>query len=216
MNPVEDMTVNPRTPRRWSTTDADLEDAARLLVQGAVVVAPTESSYCLASSPSHPGAVACIRRLKSRDESLGKPLLLLCASIDQARSVGIFDEMAERLATAWPAPLTLVLPARDAALARALGSDGLALRVPGNAVARRLAELAGPFTGTSANLVGEPPILDPGEAARLCLRSGLAGVVDAGLLPGGPPSTLVDVRDRRIVILRQGAFPAASLAALTS
>ena len=210
MNPLADMTSSQPMPHAWdAASEADLHDAARALAQGSVIIAPTESSYCLAASPHHAAALAYIRELKSREESLGKPLLLLCASVDQARSLAVFDGRAERLAAAWTAPLTLVLRPRDAGLAKALGSDAIALRVPDHEAARRLAELGGPYTGTSANLAGEPPILDPLQAASLSLRPGLlAGVIDAGRLPGGPPSTLVDVRCEQIVILRRGAFPA--------
>ena len=55
-----------------------------------------------------------------------------------------------------------------------------------------LAALGHGLTATSANRSGGEPILDPAEVAEL-LAGEDAVVVDGGILPGGPPSTLVAI-----------------------
>jgi L-threonylcarbamoyladenylate synthase len=85
------------------------------------------------------------------------------------------------------------------------------VRVPDHERLRGLlAELGHGLTATSANRSGEEPLLDPAEAARL-LTGHDAVVVDGGVLPGGPPSTLVAIEGERLVVLRAGRFPAERL-----
>jgi L-threonylcarbamoyladenylate synthase len=180
------------------------------------VLVPTESSHALAASCASVEALDRLRAIKARQGEGGKPILLLCASFEQAARLAHFSPAAARLARAWPCPLTLLLEPVDAALAERLGSDGIALRVPAHDVARRLALLAGPFTGTSANRAGEPPLLDPALADSLSSdEHPIAGILDAGILPGGPPSTLVDARNG-VRILRLGAFPESEVTRLLS
>jgi len=50
------------------------------------------------------------------------------------------------------------------------------------------------------------PILDPEGAAALLAKED-AAVVDGGVLPGGPPSTLVAIEETGPVVLRFGTFP---------
>ena len=202
-------------PARWPATDAGLTAAAGALADGRLVLVPTESSYAVAALVERPDAIARARRAKGRDDAAGKPLLVLCASLDQARSLARLDARALRCAALWPAALTLVLEPADADPAARLGGDGIAVRVPAQAAARRLAELAGPFTGTSANRAGEQPLVDPSAAPHLRLDEPVAGIVDAGVLPGGAPSTLVDMRGGRVEVLRAGAVTEAAILAAT-
>ena len=61
-------------------------------------------------------------------------------------------------------------------------------------------------TATSANLSGRPAILDPDDLDDL-LSGRDAMVIDGGVLPGGPPSTLVGWKEGELEVLRRGSFP---------
>jgi len=69
-------------------------------------------------------------------------------------------------------------------------------------LARRLGR---PITGTSANLSGQPDLLD-----LSALETQLGGLVDyiiqAGPVPAGTPSTIVDVTGDAPQLLREGAI----------
>jgi L-threonylcarbamoyladenylate synthase len=190
---------------------------ARLLARGGVLALPTESSYGLAADPRNPAGVATIYRIKSRIEEreAGKPLPVVVAGISQLPGLGIDPDLPIlwRLSPAWPAPLSLVLPLLRP-LPAAAGADSLAVRVPAHENLRALlAALGTGLTATSANRAGEPPILDPQGLADL-LAGHDAAVVDGGVLPGGPPSTLVEAVGQELRVLRQGAFPLDRLHAL--
>ena len=113
--------------------------------------------------------------------------------------------MAERF---WPGPLTLLLVApAGLAVEVTAGTGRVGVRVPDHAVARALCAAAGtPLTATSANRSGEPASNDPDHVCRELLGA-VDLVVDAGLTPGGPASTIVDVTQIQPVLVRPGAIP---------
>jgi L-threonylcarbamoyladenylate synthase len=199
--------ANP-TPR-WHFGDpiAPLRD---LLRRGGVLAIPTESSYGLGVDPWNPAGVETIYRIKGRER--GKPLPVVVSGREQLAPLGIDlgadadTYIVERLFELWPAPLTVVLPI-SRPLPAAAGGNRLAVRVPEHERLRELlAALGHGLTATSANPSGGEPLLDPAGAAEL-LDGEDAMVVDGGVLPGGPPSTLVAIEGGRLEVLRAGRFP---------
>jgi L-threonylcarbamoyladenylate synthase len=137
------------------------------------------------------------------------PLPLIAASIAQvADHVGTLTPLARRLASrGWPGPLTLVIPASPRLCADVhLSTGNIAVRVPGHAVSRALADAAGhALTSTSANISGEPPSSSPDEVAG-ALGTVLDVLIDAGETPGGEPSTIVDATGGAPRLIRAGAI----------
>jgi tRNA threonylcarbamoyl adenosine modification protein (Sua5/YciO/YrdC/YwlC family) len=176
------------------------------LVRGAILALPTESSYGLAVDPRHAGGVEAIYRVKRRAPRAALLVVAADGSALAALGVDVTSVAARRFLALGPAPLTAVLPiARP--LPASAGEASLAVRIPADRRLRELLAALGPLTATSANLSGEPPILEPG-ALHALLAGEDAWIVDGGVLPGGAPSTLVDLRGTP-QILRSGAFPAA-------
>jgi len=181
-----------------------------LLARGGIVAFPTESSYGLGVDPWNPAGVEAIYRIKEREA--GKPLPVVIAGRDQLAGLGIDPDLniVERLLALWPASLTAVLPVARPLPASA-GMRTLAVRVPDHGPLRELlAALGHGLTATSANRSGEAPIVDPAALPDL-LAGEDAMVVDGGVLPGGPPSTLVAIEGDRVAVLRSGRFPAERL-----
>jgi L-threonylcarbamoyladenylate synthase len=82
----------------------------------------------------------------------------------------------------------------------------IAVRMPGESFALRLAQHAGfPVTATSANLSGSPPA-DSAEMVRQYFGDGTDLVVDGGQTPGGLPSTILDASGGRVSIVREGVI----------
>jgi L-threonylcarbamoyladenylate synthase len=183
-----------------------VEPLRALLARGGVLAIPTESSYGLGADPRNLSGVEAIYRIKEREA--GKALPVVVAGREQLAALGIDPNLyiVERFFEHWPAPLTAVLPiARP--LPASAGEATLAVRVPDHEGLRSLlAELGHGLTATSANRSGEAPILDPAELAKLLVGTD-AIVVDGGILPGGPPSTLVAIEGDGLVVLRSGRFP---------
>lgn len=180
--------------------------AVGVLSGGALVIYPTDTLYALGGRALDPAAVVAVRRAKGREE--GKPLPLVAADIEQARSLcASWPEAAAVLAAQfWPGPLTLVLPAQPALPRDVTSATGhVAVRVPGLALTRDLCRGAGPLVATSANRAGgTPPVtcLDAieavGAAAALALDAGHGRSL---------VSTIVDLTAEPARLLRAGAVP---------
>ncbi|HEV7383714.1 MAG TPA: L-threonylcarbamoyladenylate synthase [Phenylobacterium sp.] len=194
---------------------ANIEEAAKALKAGGLVILPTETVYGLAADAANPRAVAAVYEAKGRPSF--NPLIAHVADAGAARRIARFDDPAERLAAAfWPGPLTLVLPIADEAavcdLARA-GLDTVAVRAPAHPLAHALLEaFGGPLVAPSANRSGRP---SPTTFADALEETGASA---ASALDGGPSrigleSTVVALLDRPR-LLRPGAVTRAQIEAL--
>jgi len=182
---------------RLAADPAGIGAAAELLQGGLLVAFPTDTVYGVGCAVTRPEAIDDIYALKRRPADRLIPIL-----VDSLESIGSewsVDERAQALADAfWPGALTLVLPGTDA------GSQ--AFRAPDHAVALALIRAAGPLYATSANISDEPDTLDADEVliAFATQRDELAAVVDGGPVPGGLASTVVQLLDGPVRILREG------------
>lgn len=191
-----------------------VDAAADHLALGGLLAHPTGGVYGIGGSTDE-ATEEELARLKGR--SLEAGFVYLASGMDELRSAFPalrWTPLAERLvAQFWPGPLTLVL--ED-------GSPrGVAVRVEPHPFTREVLErLGGVMSSTSLNLSGEPASMDS-ETARRSLEAMPASdhsvlFVDAGTLPGPPPSTLVRIPGRRgeaWELLREGAIGADRLRA---
>lgn len=185
-----------------------------MLLQGSLVVIPTETLYGLAACPANEAALARLAKLKARQASKAVPLIASdrLAVDELARIPPELAAVAERF---WPGPLTMALQPRRAVPSLLLSADAtVGVRVSGLALVRELAKLCGGIiTATSANLAGKPPPAHPDEVDEAVLNA-CSAVLDAGACPGGAPSTVLGLREGLVVLLRPGAITAAQLAAV--
>jgi L-threonylcarbamoyladenylate synthase len=145
-----------------------------------------------------------------KGRAVGSALPLIAAGADQVTThLGLLSPSAERLASKfWPGPLTLLIaaPPRLAPDVTA-GTGRVGVRVPSHDVARAICRAADrPITATSANRSGRPATADPDEVERT-LGDDLDLLIDAGMTPGGAPSTIVDVSGPTPQLVRAGAVP---------
>jgi L-threonylcarbamoyladenylate synthase len=201
------LAVDPVHPR-----DDRLTSAQRALESGGIVALPTETFYGLAVDAFNPDALTRLNRVKGKDAD--SPVLLLLADPKQTELVA--DELPARFTklaeTFWPGPLTLVVHASDRVPREVSGGRGtVAVRVPGLALPRRLADKLGrPLSGVSANRYREPPCRTAADVSRV-LGEEIELILDGGRTAGGAPSTIVDLTGDRPRVLREGIVPAAAL-----
>ncbi len=186
-------------------TIRDVARAADVLRRGGLLAYPTETFYGLGALATC--GPALVRLSSAKQRPAGRPLPVIVGGREQlAGLVAFVEPLAERLAEHfWPGPLTLVLPAVPGLPAEITAGSTVAVRIPGNTLARELADRAGgPVVSTSANLSGAaPPVraedLDP------ALSRQIDAVLDGGPVPGGLPSTIVAVESGRVRLVRAGA-----------
>lgn len=187
--------------------EATLTEVVHCLLQGGVVVIPTDTVYGLAAHPQFPDAVARLYAMKARDYQ--KPIALLASDVSAIERFGAtLSLQAKALARHWPGALTLVLPMSQSSLRtpKACGNPEEGFRIPDHAWTRRLlAACGGVLRVTSANLSGAQPATDvPQALADVGLTADL--VVDDGVSPGGVASTVVRVCAENVSVLREGAI----------
>lgn len=193
--------------------DAAIPRVIEHLRADGLIAYPTETVYGFGGAAT-PAAASALQVLKQREAQ--KPFLLLISDIAQAPSVK-WTAPARRLAQLfWPGPLTLALPATAGSLPPGVVSaEGLvALRAtPHDAIRRLIATLGAPLTSTSANARGRPAARSAGEAEAALneLDATDVLVLDGGLLPPSPPSTVVACGDDHVRVLREGAITRAQL-----
>lgn len=197
---------------RWKLSatlpDPDIiHDVVQVIRKGGVIAFPTSTLYGLGADATNLRAVERIFDIKGREAH--QPLLLLVR--DRSCLPELVREIppqAIRLMQAfWPGGMTLVFHARDRVSDRLTGGSGkIGIRVPKHPVAAAIvSELAGPLTGTSANLSGRGGCYDI-TCLDHAVSGQLDGVVDVGVLQGGRGSTVVDVTVAPPRVLREGTI----------
>ncbi len=193
-------------------TPLELDRAAQLLRDGALVSFPTETVYGLGADARNDEAVRRIFVAKQRPSE--HPLIVHIAeasAVDRwARSV---PAGARALAAAfWPGPLTLILPrAQGVSDVVTGGEDSVGLRVPGNAIARgllaRFVALGGEgIAAPSANRFGRVSATTAQHVAD-DFGGEVALILDGGPCAHGIESTIVAFTAAKATLLRLGAIP---------
>ena len=190
-----------------------IQQAARLIRAGQVVVMPTETVYGLGADAFNAQAVAQIFALKNRPHF--NPLISHIADIDFLPEYAKIDERVRALAQRfWPGPLTFVLnrkehnPALDLACA---GLRTITVRMPNHPVALNLIRTSGtPIVAPSANLF---QTISPTSAALVFQNLGnrVSLILDGGPCAVGVESTILDLTTPRAVLLRPGGIDVETL-----
>lgn len=182
-----------------------LEQAAEFIRNGKIVVFPTETVYGIGTNALDEQAVKRLYEVKKRP--LNKPISLLVSNKEMVNLIAkdITDVEYKIMEKFFPGPLTIILKKKDIVpdIATA-GKDTVGVRMPSGEIARKLVEIAGvPIAAPSANITGEPSGTNLQE-----IKSHFEGTVDYFIDGGdselGVSSTIVQVVDGKIQILRQG------------
>ncbi len=200
-----------RTPQ--ITTDVD--SAATLLREGAIVAIPTETVYGLAALVHQESAVMRIFSVKARPTH--HPLIVHVASDFDLDKWGIFSSTARLLASAfWPGPITLLVKRTESVPNWVTGGrDTVAIRVPQHPMCQELLGLVpDALVAPSANRFGR---VSPTTAQHVLsdLGSDVDLILDGGSCDIGVESTIVDCTQDLLQILRPGAITAMDISTLT-
>jgi tRNA threonylcarbamoyl adenosine modification protein (Sua5/YciO/YrdC/YwlC family) len=175
-----------------------IDKAANIIREGGLVVIPTETVYGIAANSLDKKAVERLYAVKKRPKD--KPFSLHISSKEEAEiyAVNILPLAYRLMESFWPGPLTLVLKNKD--------KESVGMRMPDQKVALSIIEEADvPVVCPSANLSDNPPPTTCEEALKDL--DGLVDlVVDCGRTALGKESTVVDVTQAPVKIIREGAI----------
>lgn len=186
---------------------SDLDLLAEILRSGELVAIPTETVYGLGANGLDVEAMDKIYAAKGRPSD--NPLILHVPDGESIRPlVQNISATAQALIDAfWPGPLTITLPKSDLVPDRATGGlSRVALRCPDHSICRDLLKRAGvPVAAPSANISGRP---SPTTAQDVYhdMNGRIPYILDAGSCTIGVESTVVEVHDDKVIILRPGGI----------
>lgn len=189
--------------------------AAQFLSEGKLVALPTETVYGLAGDSTSPEAVKAIYDAKKRPHF--NPLISHVSGIEMAMDYAEFDDVSAMLAQHfWPGPLTLVVPLKprnEIDPASTAGLPTVAMRAPIGVANDVISLLERPIALPSANTSGR---ISPTKAQHVAddLGNKVHLILDAGPCLHGIESTVVTVRNEKIMILRHGVITPDDLSAL--
>ncbi|MGN0744759.1 MAG: L-threonylcarbamoyladenylate synthase [Christensenellales bacterium] len=185
-----------------------VEEGARIIRNGGLVVFPTETVYGLGANAFDEKAVQSIFKAKGRPQD--NPLIVHISSLRQVDDVAVdvpdaFYRLAERF---MPGPLTVILKKSDKIpFAVTAGGDTVGVRMPDNVYARQLIAESFPLAAPSAN---RSKHISPTTAQHVFedLDGEVELILDDGPCLVGIESTVLDMTSDVPAILRPGAVTA--------
>jgi tRNA threonylcarbamoyl adenosine modification protein (Sua5/YciO/YrdC/YwlC family) len=185
-----------------------IAQAVEVLHRGGVAAYPTDSVYALGCAIEARDAIAKIYRARQMPET--QRLALICPDLSSASQYGLLSQTAFRLAQKiFPGPYTLVVPATREVPRTLTDSKRrkVGLRVTSHPIAQALARgLGRPLLTSSAIPAGSLAPCRDAEEILEAFEHFVDVVIDSDMT-GGEPSTVLEVDDSGVTVLREGAGP---------
>lgn len=176
----------------------DLDEIVRMLLEGAVIIYPTDTIYGMGCDALNEAAVGRIFVIKGRE--FDKPLSVAFSDISQAKEYADLKGIDEKtLGSRLPGPYTIIVGRGNIPSNVTCGLDTVGIRVPNHDLVRELAKRLGrPIVTTSANLSGAESTNDFSQISGE-LVDGVDLVIDSGVCGSGRASTIIDARRGKIL-----------------
>lgn len=182
-----------------------IDKAVEIINRGGVIVYPTDSGYALGCHIGDKAAMERIRNIRKVDAKHN--FTLVCRDLSEIALYAKVENNAYRLIkNHTPGPYTFILQATKEVPRRMQNPKRktIGLRVPDNLIAQMLLETLGePLMSSTLIMPGDDmPLTDPYDI-RDTLEHALDLVIDGGYC-GFEPTTVVDLTDEELVVLREG------------
>ena len=183
-----------------------------ILKNGGVGIIPTDTVYGIVCSAFSQKALSRLYEIKGRDED--KPPVVLISALDDLKLFGIDPKEVTKIFTCpsevserrrikkfWPGKVSIIFNIKPELNYLDKGR-GLAIRWPADKKVLEFLKQTGPLATSSANIQGQPPAKNISEAKKYFGNN--VDFYEAGGDLESLPSTLVDLRDGQVKILREG------------
>ena len=182
-----------------------LSSALSALLNGEIIVYPTDTLYGLGADVFNKEAVRRVFEIKKRAFSL--PISVAVSSLDDLGKITYVTSRTKKIVDAFlPGSLTLVLKKKRAIPDIVTSNlDNVAVRIPNNKIALELLSEFGPLTCTSANIHSQPTPSLISDVNMQFKKGEISVLIDDGKLEG-TPSTILDLTAEKPRILRKGAI----------
>ncbi|MBB1271946.1 MULTISPECIES: L-threonylcarbamoyladenylate synthase [Psychromonas] len=193
--------VHPENPQKRL-----MKQAAEIIEQGGVVIYPTDSGYALGCSIDNKRALERICHIRKIDKKHN--FTLVCKDLAEIAIYARVDNAAYRmLKSNTPGPYTFIFKSTKDLPKRLMNPSKrtIGIRIPDNAIALALLEeLSTPLMTTSLILPGKTSTEFDPEDIRDHLEQQVDLIINGGYL-GESPTTVIDLSDDDVTIVREGA-----------
>ena len=188
---------------RISCNNVGIQKAAQIINKGGIVIFPTDTVYGIGCDPYNQKAVLSLYKIKKREKT--KPLPVIGYSKKELEKIAEFNDKAEKIAEMfWPGAITLILKVKDENIKKSLGlGKKIAVRVPNNQCVLSLLKECKLLVATSANISGTTSLTDPNDCKRDL--NGYDLLIDGGILSDNGESTIVEIDENKLRVLRSGS-----------
>ncbi|MEM7819328.1 MAG: L-threonylcarbamoyladenylate synthase [Candidatus Aenigmatarchaeota archaeon] len=159
--------------------------AVNILKNGGLFIYPTETCYGIGADATNDDAVKKVFEIKQRPPN--KYITVAFSDVDMIKKYIKISKNSEKLIKKFmPGPLTLV-------------DNGVGFRIPKHKIILEIIKKFGkPITTTSANISGQRPLYKISDIIKT-FSERVELILDAGDLKEIPPSTVFDVKKRKII-----------------
>lgn len=191
----------------WSENinENELDNCIEVLRNGGIVIFPTETVYGIGTNAYCEKSVEKIYEIKERPEE--KPLSILVSNVNEISKYAIINNSMEEqiIKNFMPGPITIILEKRPEVFDYITsGKNTIGIRIPDNKIILKILEaLKLPIVAPSANISGHPSGIELNEILP-DFENKVDICIDGGKSELSESSTIVQVVDNEIKILRQG------------
>ncbi len=186
-----------------------ITQAAEILKKGGTIVYPTDTAYGLGALAFDQKAIEKVFQIKKRDRS--KPISVVVSRITMAENIVYISSQSRILMEKFlPGPITFIFQKKENVPdILTAGKKTLGIRIPKNRITLQLArKIELPYTTTSANLSGKDALYSRKEIIDQFKDRKFKPdlFLDAGKIKGKTLSTVIDLSNPSVKILREGAI----------
>lgn len=183
-----------------------IQRAVQILNGGGVIAYPTDTVYGLGCDISNKHAIERLYQIKGMPKD--HPLAFICPDLSDIARYAVVENAVYRVLKHFlPGPYCFILLATREVPKMLLNKQKtVGIRVPNHPLTIALVrELGRPLISTTAGRPGGDPLVDPWEIEQEF--TGLDLVIDGGDAGGTVPTTVVDLSQGDVRIVREGAGP---------
>ena len=190
----------------YSEASINYQELGFYFQQGRTVCYPTETLYGLGCKFDSKNAISKISLAKKRDES--QKFSLLFKNFDIIEEFFFINSIEDKIIKKFmPGKLSILLKPKKISLfdTSLLGSNGkVSCRISSHIFVRNLFNIIDfPILSTSANITGQENLFDMDKILSN-FKNKIDHFVDFGKIPESLGSSIIDIEDNKVVLIREG------------
>lgn len=187
--------------------EEELEECVNVIKNGGIIIFPTDTVYGIGCNVWNEEAIKKIFAIKNRNYH--KPINVLCSGMQEIQKLVLELKPKEKeiINTYMPGACTLIAnKKKEISDLLTAGLNTVGVRIPSNEIAIELIKKCGfPLVATSTNISGEHDMVEIEEILTE-FKDKVDIIIDGGKSEIGVPSTIVQVENDQIKVLRQGSL----------